>query len=51
VALLFKSSPEVLYIFQPFRWESLEYGTSWDMLTYNLNLTDNLIGCLHILFL
>ncbi|KAK2418891.1 squamosa promoter-binding protein [Trifolium repens] len=28
VALLFKSSPEVLYIFQPFRWESLEYGTS-----------------------
>ncbi|MCI21460.1 squamosa promoter-binding-like protein 12-like [Trifolium medium] len=28
VALLFKSSPEVLYIFRPFRWESLEYGTS-----------------------
>lgn len=28
VALLFKSSPEVLYVFQPFRWERLEYGTS-----------------------
>lgn len=28
VALLFKSSPEVLYVFQPFRWESLEFGTS-----------------------
>ena len=28
VALLFKSSPEVLYVFRPFRWESLEYGTS-----------------------
>nr|AFK45322.1 unknown [Lotus japonicus] len=28
VALLFKSSPEVLYIFRPFRWESLEFGTS-----------------------
>ncbi|GAA0138298.1 hypothetical protein LIER_00070 [Lithospermum erythrorhizon] len=28
VALLFKSSPEVLYIFRPFRWEMLEYGTS-----------------------
>lgn len=28
VALLFKSSPEVLYVFQPFRWEKLEYGTS-----------------------
>jgi hypothetical protein len=28
VALLFKSSPEVLYIFRPFRWESLDYGTS-----------------------
>lgn len=28
VALLFKSSPEVLYVFQPFRWELLEYGTS-----------------------
>ncbi|XP_019427869.1 PREDICTED: squamosa promoter-binding-like protein 1 [Lupinus angustifolius] len=27
VALLFKSSPEVLYVFQPFRWESLEFGT------------------------
>nr|WMI30913.1 squamosa promter-binding-like protein 12 [Diospyros sp. 'deyangshi'] len=28
VALLFKSSPEVLYVFQPFRWELLEYGSS-----------------------
>ena len=28
VALLFKSSPEVLYVFRPFTWESLEYGTS-----------------------
>ncbi|GAA0152189.1 hypothetical protein LIER_10730 [Lithospermum erythrorhizon] len=28
VALLFKSSPEVLYVFRPFRWETLEYGTS-----------------------
>ncbi|XP_059632030.1 squamosa promoter-binding-like protein 1 isoform X2 [Cornus florida] len=28
VALLFKSSPEVLYIFQPFRWELLKYGSS-----------------------
>lgn len=28
VALLFKSSPEVLYVFRPFRWEQLEYGTS-----------------------
>lgn len=28
VALLFKSSPEVLYVFQPFRWELLEFGTS-----------------------
>lgn len=28
VALLFKSCPEVLYVFQPFRWELLEYGTS-----------------------
>ncbi|XP_050117882.1 squamosa promoter-binding-like protein 1 isoform X1 [Malus sylvestris] len=28
VALLFKSSPEVLYVFQPFRWELLEYGPS-----------------------
>lgn len=28
VALLFKSSPEVLYVFQPFRWESLDFGTS-----------------------
>ncbi|CAL0320893.1 unnamed protein product [Lupinus luteus] len=27
VALLFKSSPVVLYVFQPFRWESLEFGT------------------------
>lgn len=28
VALLFKSCPEVLYVFRPFRWESLDYGTS-----------------------
>ncbi|XP_023637935.1 squamosa promoter-binding-like protein 12 isoform X2 [Capsella rubella] len=28
VALLFKSCPEVLYVFQPFRWELLAYGTS-----------------------
>nr|GLL42515.1 squamosa promoter-binding-like protein 12 [Ipomoea trifida] len=28
VALLFKSSPEVLYVFQPFRWEMLDYGSS-----------------------
>nr|AVV48329.1 squamosa promoter binding-like protein [Litchi chinensis] len=28
VALLFKSSPEVLYIFRPFRWELLKYGSS-----------------------
>ncbi|KAK4769883.1 hypothetical protein SAY87_030415 [Trapa incisa] len=28
VALLFKSSPEVLYVFRPFRWEMLEYGAS-----------------------
>ena len=28
VALLFKSSPEVLYIFRPFRWELLKYGPS-----------------------
>ncbi|CAK7326240.1 unnamed protein product [Dovyalis caffra] len=28
VALLFKSSPEVLYVFQPFRWELLKYGSS-----------------------
>ncbi|XP_022727600.1 squamosa promoter-binding-like protein 1 [Durio zibethinus] len=28
VALLFKSCPEVLYVFRPFRWELLEYGTS-----------------------
>ena len=27
VALLFKSSPEVLYVFRPFRWESLDFGT------------------------
>ncbi|XP_047169773.1 squamosa promoter-binding-like protein 1 isoform X2 [Vigna umbellata] len=27
VALLFKSSPRVYYVFQPFNWESLEYGT------------------------
>ncbi|XP_022757734.1 squamosa promoter-binding-like protein 1 [Durio zibethinus] len=28
VALLFKSCPEVLYVFRPFRWELLEFGTS-----------------------
>lgn len=28
VALLFKSSPEVLYVFRPFRWEYMEYGSS-----------------------
>ncbi|KAJ4849884.1 hypothetical protein Tsubulata_034686 [Turnera subulata] len=28
VALLFKSCPEVLYVFRPFRWELLEYGAS-----------------------
>ncbi|XP_010559216.1 PREDICTED: squamosa promoter-binding-like protein 1 [Tarenaya hassleriana] len=28
VALLFKSCPEVLYVFQPFRWELLAYGSS-----------------------
>ncbi|KAK6941136.1 SBP domain [Dillenia turbinata] len=28
VALLFKSQPEVLYVFRPFRWELLEYGSS-----------------------
>ncbi|OAY48854.1 squamosa promoter-binding-like protein 1 [Manihot esculenta] len=28
VALLFKSSPEVVYVFRPFRWELLDYGTS-----------------------
>ncbi|GAV82889.1 SBP domain-containing protein [Cephalotus follicularis] len=27
VALLFKSSPEVLDVFQPFRWETLQYGS------------------------
>ncbi|XP_052204479.1 squamosa promoter-binding-like protein 1 isoform X2 [Diospyros lotus] len=27
-ALLFKSSPEVLYVFRPFRWELLKYGSS-----------------------
>ncbi|KAE9604599.1 hypothetical protein Lal_00010826 [Lupinus albus] len=27
VALLFKSSPKVDYVFQPFRWESLKYGS------------------------
>ncbi|GMI75301.1 squamosa promoter binding protein-like 1 [Hibiscus trionum] len=26
--LLFKSSPEVLYVFRPFRWELLKYGSS-----------------------
>lgn len=25
-ALLFKSSPKVLYVFQPFRWDQLKYG-------------------------
>ncbi|XP_012084190.1 squamosa promoter-binding-like protein 12 isoform X2 [Jatropha curcas] len=28
VALLFKSSPQVVYVFQPFRWELLKYGSS-----------------------
>lgn len=28
VALLFKSYPEVLYVFRPFRWEMLDFGTS-----------------------
>ncbi|XWS36059.1 hypothetical protein CRYUN_Cryun20dG0050700 [Craigia yunnanensis] len=28
VALLFKSCPEVLYVFRPFRWELLDYGTN-----------------------
>ncbi|KAL6186149.1 hypothetical protein ACLB2K_042270 [Fragaria x ananassa] len=28
VALLFKSSPEVVFVFQPFRWELLKYGPS-----------------------
>lgn len=27
VALLFKSSPRVNYVFQPFTWESLDYGS------------------------
>jgi len=27
VALLFKSSPKVYYVFQPFSWELLEYGS------------------------
>lgn len=27
VALLFKSSPRVSYVFHPFSWESLEYGS------------------------
>ncbi|CAA3009995.1 squamosa promoter-binding 1 [Olea europaea subsp. europaea] len=27
VALLFKSSPEVLFVFSPFRWEMLDYGS------------------------
>lgn len=27
VALLFKSSPEVLFVLSPFRWEMLDYGT------------------------
>jgi hypothetical protein len=29
VALLFKSSPRVYYVFQPFSWESLDYGSIW----------------------
>ncbi|GMP87346.1 hypothetical protein CsSME_00039755 [Camellia sinensis var. sinensis] len=28
VALLFKSCPEVLFVFRPFRWELLDYGSS-----------------------
>ncbi|XP_058008560.1 squamosa promoter-binding-like protein 1 isoform X2 [Hevea brasiliensis] len=28
VALLFKSCPEVVYVFRPFRWELLDYGAS-----------------------
>ncbi|XP_061373593.1 squamosa promoter-binding-like protein 1 [Gastrolobium bilobum] len=28
VALLFKTSPTVQYMFRPFRWESLDFGTS-----------------------
>lgn len=28
VALLFKSTPEVLFVFQPFRWELLKFGSS-----------------------
>lgn len=28
VALLFRGSPEVLYIFRPFRWEMVDFGTS-----------------------
>ncbi|XP_021887907.1 squamosa promoter-binding-like protein 1, partial [Carica papaya] len=28
VALIFKSCPEVLYVFRPFRWEMLDYGAS-----------------------
>lgn len=28
VALLFKSSPEVICMFRPFRWETLDFGTS-----------------------
>lgn len=27
VALLFKSSPQVLYVIEPFRWERLKYGS------------------------
>uniref|UniRef100_A0A2P2JEE1 Uncharacterized protein MANES_05G010400 n=1 Tax=Rhizophora mucronata TaxID=61149 RepID=A0A2P2JEE1_RHIMU len=27
VALFFKSSPEVVYVSNPFRWEYLNYGT------------------------
>ncbi|CAN4112815.1 unnamed protein product [Withania somnifera] len=28
IALLFRGSPEVLYIFRPFRWEMVDFGTS-----------------------
>ncbi|KAB2599223.1 squamosa promoter-binding-like protein 1 [Pyrus ussuriensis x Pyrus communis] len=28
VALLFKSTPEVLFVFEPFRWEHLKFGSS-----------------------
>lgn len=29
VALLFRGSPEVIYIFRPFRWETVKYGSVW----------------------